>query len=84
LAAHLEEFLDGLPEMSNCYCLPGKAGGTPGILGHYPLLTLSLANKYYLLTTHLKVLELRLYQPSESMQGEILLISVFLEVEDVP
>jgi len=33
LAAHLEEFLDGLPEMSNCYCLPGKAGGTPGTLG---------------------------------------------------
>jgi hypothetical protein len=32
LAAHSEEFLDGLPEMSNCYCLPGKAGGTPGIL----------------------------------------------------
>jgi len=32
LAAHLEEFLDGLPEMSNCYCLPGKAGGTPGTL----------------------------------------------------
>jgi hypothetical protein len=29
LAAHLEEFLDGLPEMSNCCCLPGKAGGTP-------------------------------------------------------
>jgi hypothetical protein len=27
LAAHVEEFLDGLPEMSNCYCLPGKAGG---------------------------------------------------------
>jgi hypothetical protein len=27
LAAHLEEFLDGLPEMSNCYCHPGKAGG---------------------------------------------------------
>jgi hypothetical protein len=49
-----------------------------------PLLTLSLANKYYLLTTQLKVLELRLYQPSESMQGEILWISVFLEVEDVP
>ena len=49
-----------------------------------PLLTLSLANKYYLLTGHLKVLELRLYQPSELMQGEILLISVFLEVEDVP
>jgi hypothetical protein len=23
-------FLDGLPEMSNCYCHPGKAGGTPG------------------------------------------------------
>src|ERR1035438_9443988 len=32
LAAHLEEFLDGLPEMSNCYCLPGKAVGTPGTL----------------------------------------------------
>jgi hypothetical protein len=29
LAAHLEEFLDGLPEMSNCYCHPGKAGGSP-------------------------------------------------------
>jgi hypothetical protein len=27
LAAHVEEFLDGLPEMSNCYCHPGKAGG---------------------------------------------------------
>ena len=26
LAAHVEEFLDGLPEMSNCYCHPGKAG----------------------------------------------------------
>jgi hypothetical protein len=25
LAAHVEEFLDGLPEMSNCYCHPGKA-----------------------------------------------------------
>jgi hypothetical protein len=23
-------FLDGLPKMSNCYCHPGKAGGTPG------------------------------------------------------
>jgi hypothetical protein len=29
LAAHLEEFLDGFQEMSNCCCLPGKAGGTP-------------------------------------------------------
>jgi hypothetical protein len=29
LAAHGEEFLDGLPEMSNCYCHPGKAGGSP-------------------------------------------------------
>src|ERR1019366_8856855 len=29
LAAHVEEFLDGLPEMSNCYCHPGKAGGSP-------------------------------------------------------
>ena len=36
LAAHLEEFLDGLQEMSNCCCLPGKAGGTPGILGPVP------------------------------------------------
>jgi len=25
LAAHLEEFLDGFQEMSNCCCLPGKA-----------------------------------------------------------
>src|SRR5260370_25989853 len=23
-------FLDGLPKMSNCYCLPGRAGGSPG------------------------------------------------------
>jgi hypothetical protein len=30
LAAHLEEFLDGLQYMSNGYCLPGKAGGSPG------------------------------------------------------
>jgi hypothetical protein len=29
LAAHLSEFLDGLPQMSNCYCHPGRAGGTP-------------------------------------------------------
>jgi hypothetical protein len=29
LAAHVEEFLDGLPEMSNSYCHPGKAGGSP-------------------------------------------------------
>src|ERR1035437_8420377 len=29
LAAHSWSFLDGVPEMSNCYCLPGKAGGTP-------------------------------------------------------
>src|SRR5271168_4464520 len=29
LAAHLSESLDGLPQMSNCYCLPGRAGGSP-------------------------------------------------------
>jgi hypothetical protein len=29
LAAHLEESLDGLQKMSNFYCLPGRAGGTP-------------------------------------------------------
>jgi len=28
-AAHVEEFLDGLPEMSNCCCHAGKAGGSP-------------------------------------------------------
>jgi hypothetical protein len=34
LAAHLEEFLDGFQEMSNCCCLPGKAGGTPDSIRH--------------------------------------------------
>jgi hypothetical protein len=29
LAAHVLEFLDGLPNMSNFCCLPGKAGGSP-------------------------------------------------------
>jgi len=29
LAAHAEEFLDGLQEMSNCYCHPGKTGSSP-------------------------------------------------------
>ena len=29
MAAHVEEFLGGLPEMSNCYCHPGRAGGSP-------------------------------------------------------
>jgi hypothetical protein len=24
------------PETSNFYCLPGRAGGTPIVLGHYP------------------------------------------------
>jgi hypothetical protein len=27
LAAHEQSVSDGLPEMSNCYCHPGKAGG---------------------------------------------------------
>ena len=22
----------GLPKLSNCYCLPGKAGGSPNVL----------------------------------------------------
>jgi hypothetical protein len=26
------------PEMSNFYCLPGRAGGTPNVLGHFFLL----------------------------------------------
>ncbi len=29
LAAHVLEFPGGLPELSNCYCHPGKAGGSP-------------------------------------------------------
>jgi hypothetical protein len=29
LAAHVLEFSGGLPEMSNGYCHPGKAGGSP-------------------------------------------------------
>jgi hypothetical protein len=29
LAAHFWSFLDGLLELSNSYCHPGKAGGTP-------------------------------------------------------
>ena len=29
LAAHIWSVPDGLPEMSNCYCHPGKAGGLP-------------------------------------------------------
>jgi hypothetical protein len=28
-AAHVLEFLDGLPYLSNFSCLPGRAGGTP-------------------------------------------------------
>jgi len=36
LAAHVEEFLDGLPEMSNCYCHPGKAGGSPSSIRLFP------------------------------------------------
>src|SRR6266568_1362285 len=51
LAAHSWSFLDGLPKMSNCYCLPGRAGGTPRwircrledktMLGEVPALSLS-------------------------------------------
>ncbi len=33
LAAHDKESLGGLPNMSNFYCLPGRAGGTPFGLG---------------------------------------------------
>jgi hypothetical protein len=33
LAAHVSESLGGLPNMSNFYCLPGRAGGTPFGLG---------------------------------------------------
>ncbi|MGH8591081.1 MAG: hypothetical protein ACREXX_17680, partial [Gammaproteobacteria bacterium] len=32
LAAHGSEFPGGLPQMSNCYCLPGRAGGFPIII----------------------------------------------------
>ena len=35
MAAHVEEFLGGLPEMSNCYCHPGRAGGSPIANSHY-------------------------------------------------
>jgi hypothetical protein len=34
LAAHAPEFLDGLPYLSNFYCLPGRAGGFPWLLSH--------------------------------------------------
>src|SRR6266567_3548621 len=30
-------FLDGLPQMSNCYCLPGRAGGTPCWISNLPV-----------------------------------------------
>ena len=29
LAAHGRKSADGLPDSSNCYCLPGRAGGSP-------------------------------------------------------
>jgi hypothetical protein len=32
LAAHGWSVPDGLPEMSNCYSLPGKAGGFPFVI----------------------------------------------------
>ncbi len=32
LAAHDREFLGGLPELSNCYCHPGRAGGLPNVI----------------------------------------------------
>ena len=28
LAAHVRSFRDGLPDLSNFYCLPGRAGGS--------------------------------------------------------
>jgi hypothetical protein len=36
LAAHGSEFPGGLPQMSNCYCLPGRAGGFPIIIRYDP------------------------------------------------
>ena len=32
VAAHGRESVDGPPETSNCYCLPGRAGGFPFII----------------------------------------------------
>jgi len=32
LAAHGVESPEGLPELSNFYCLPGRAGGLPNVI----------------------------------------------------
>jgi hypothetical protein len=38
----MRSFRDGLPDLSNFYCLPGRAGGSPNGLGH------AKYGKYYL------------------------------------
>jgi len=46
-----------LPETSNFYCLPGKAGGTPGILDKFPLSHYRSGHSDRISGTHTSVLQ---------------------------
>jgi hypothetical protein len=61
--------LDGLPQLSNCYCLPGKAGGSPGGLDvtTVPGAELSCANVTCAVITR-KDIEIRRFSMTQPCQ----------------